>query len=252
MSEFTLVSGHRTGPRYRRSAPPPPEPAPTWDGVAQAAEPAPSRRHVLRVIAAMAGAGGLAATCGLPALHATIGEDAQASHADGAGVQRMHVGDTTSRSEVELDPMVAAAGAAAAALISWSLPLHGALHDGFGPRLTRPVPGVNAFHSGQDLAAGIGSTIHAAAAGIVAEASWWGTYGNWVLINHGHGLATGYAHLERIGVSVGQKVSDGQLIGLVGSTGASTGPHLHLEAHIAGVAVDPMPFFRDRGVALGR
>ena len=78
-----------------------------------------------------------------------------------------------------------------------------------------------------------------------------GTYGNWILIDHGYGVAVGYAHESEILVSVGQHVSVGQVIGLVGQTGAATGCHRDLEVHLNGVAVNPVPFFAAKHISLG-
>lgn len=135
----------------------------------------------------------------------------------------------------------------------WSSPVSGRMTDGFGPRPQKPVAGVNEFHRGTDVAAGCGTPVFAATGGIVLEAAASGSYGNWILLEHGAGVSTGYAHLQDGGVlvSVGQRVEAGQLIGLVGSTGASTGCHLHFEVRLGGVAVDAKPFMAARGIALG-
>jgi murein DD-endopeptidase MepM/ murein hydrolase activator NlpD len=135
----------------------------------------------------------------------------------------------------------------------WSLPVTGRASDEFGPRPEKPVSGVNEFHRGTDLAASCGSAVFAATGGIVVEARAVGSYGNWILLEHGAGVSTGYAHLQDGGILVtpGQRVEAGQLIGTVGSTGASTGCHLHLEVRLAGVAVDARPFFAARGIDLG-
>ena len=135
----------------------------------------------------------------------------------------------------------------------WSLPVSGRTSDEFGPRPEKPVPGVNEFHRGTDLAASCGSPVFAATSGTVVEARTNGSYGNWILVDHGAGVSTGYAHLQTGGilVSPGQVVGAGQLIGLVGSTGASTGCHLHFEVRLGGVAVDAKPFLAARGIALG-
>ena len=150
----------------------------------------------------------------------------------------------------------AAAGAATGSLAvvtapAWIAPVAGHLGDPFGPRPEQPVPGVSLFHRGQDIVAPCGRAIHAAAAGTVTTATYWGTYGNWILIDHGDGVAVGYAHESEILVSVGQHVSVGQVIGLVGQTGAATGCHLHLEVHLNGVAVNPVPFFAAKHISLG-
>jgi murein DD-endopeptidase MepM/ murein hydrolase activator NlpD len=95
-------------------------------------------------------------------------------------------------------------------------------------------------HTGVDIGAASGTPIRAADDGVVVMAGWNGGYGNWTLIDHGGGLATGYGHQSSIGVSRGQRVSRGQVIGRVGSTGDSTGPHLHWEVRVNGNPVDPM------------
>jgi murein DD-endopeptidase MepM/ murein hydrolase activator NlpD len=135
----------------------------------------------------------------------------------------------------------------------WALPVAGRLTDGFGPRPNKPVAGVNDFHRGTDLSASCGTPIFAATGGTVVQAGHNGTYGNWVLIDHGSYVATGYAHLVEggIAVSAGENVAAGQLIGAVGSTGASTGCHLHFEVRLGGIAVDAIPFMAARGITLG-
>jgi septal ring factor EnvC (AmiA/AmiB activator) len=98
------------------------------------------------------------------------------------------------------------------------------------------------MHEGIDLGAAYGTPIAAAASGVVIYAGWEGGYGNLVVIDHGGGLATAYGHQSRIAVSVGQGVSQGETIGYVGSTGHSTGPHLHFEVRVNGQAVDPLGY----------
>ncbi|OJX72596.1 MAG: hypothetical protein BGO91_01250 [Leifsonia sp. 71-9] len=134
----------------------------------------------------------------------------------------------------------------------WTLPVHGPLTDGFGPRPSRPA-GTALFHPGDDIGAACGTTIVAAAAGTVVEAGPNGSYGNFVLIDHGGGVETAYGHIRDggIGVTVGEVVAAGQAIAQVGSTGASTGCHLHLEVRVNGLQIDPMPFFAARGVTIG-
>ena len=134
---------------------------------------------------------------------------------------------------------------------AWALPVGGWISSPFGPRPDRPAAGVGAFHYGTDLAAACGTTTHAAAAGTVVYAGWLGTYGNWVLIDNGNGVQTGYAHSATLLVTDGQRVSAGQSIARVGSTGASSGCHLHFEVRVEGASVDPVPFMRGRGVTLG-
>ncbi|MGZ3508795.1 MAG: M23 family metallopeptidase [Vulcanimicrobiaceae bacterium] len=98
------------------------------------------------------------------------------------------------------------------------------------------------FHPGVDLAADYGQTVHATAAGTVASAGWDGGYGLKVDVDHGNGYHTWYAHLSHIGVSVGERVYKGETIALVGSTGFSTGPHLHYQVMLNGSPVDPTPY----------
>lgn len=124
------------------------------------------------------------------------------------------------------------------------MPTTGVFSSPFGYRVD-PFGGGTTFHAGQDIAAPTGTPIIAATAGIVAivetpDES--GGYGNYTCIDRGAGFATCYAHQSVVFVHVGQVVAQGQLIGLVGSTGASTGPHLHFEVRINGVPVNPVPF----------
>jgi murein DD-endopeptidase MepM/ murein hydrolase activator NlpD len=117
----------------------------------------------------------------------------------------------------------------------------------------RPDPflGTPAMHTGVDLRGETGEPVHTTAAGTVSIAGRDGGYGNMVEINHGNGLATRYGHLSEIDVKVGQKVRIGQVIGKVGSTGRSTGPHLHYETRVNGEPVNPQKFLR-AGLRLGR
>ena len=97
-------------------------------------------------------------------------------------------------------------------------------------------------HTGLDIGAASGTAIKAAAGGTIKYASWMGTYGNLVIISHGNGVQTYYAHCSKLYVSVGQKVTQGQTIAAVGSTGNSTGPHLHLEIRVNGTAQNPQNY----------
>jgi Membrane proteins related to metalloendopeptidases len=112
-------------------------------------------------------------------------------------------------------------------------PVDGVVVSGFGLRWGR-------LHEGIDITAASGTPIRAAASGTVIYAGWLGGYGNLVVIDHGNGLATAYAHASAILVGVGQQVSQGETVSLVGSTGNSSGPHLHFEVRVNGVAVDPL------------
>lgn len=123
---------------------------------------------------------------------------------------------------------------------SFSWPVTGTITSPFGWR-SNPFGGGPEFHQGLDIAAPMGTAVTAAAGGTVIMAQWYGGYGNYVLIDNGGGYSTGYGHLSAIYVSAGQVVARGQAIGAVGSTGQSTGPHLHFEIRIAGKPVDPAP-----------
>ncbi|MGP1354384.1 MAG: M23 family metallopeptidase [Parasphingopyxis sp.] len=115
------------------------------------------------------------------------------------------------------------------------------MSSGFGMR-RHPVLGGRRMHNGLDMAGPVGTPIYATADGIVGRAQWLGSYGKYVEINHGGEIQTRYAHLSRILVEPGARVTRGQLIGRMGSTGRSTGSHLHYEVRISGRAVNPMPF----------
>ena len=117
------------------------------------------------------------------------------------------------------------------------------LSSGFGVR-SDPFLGRPAMHTGLDFRASRGDPVRATAAGKVVTAGWAGGYGRMIEIDHGNGLATRYGHLSAIRVKVGDRVRTGQVVGAVGSTGRSTGPHLHYETRINGEAVDPQRFLR--------
>ena len=105
-----------------------------------------------------------------------------------------------------------------------------------------PVLGHRRAHKGIDLAGPTGTPVYATADGIVGKAERFGSYGNYIQIEHGGEMETRFAHLSGYNVVAGQRVRKGDLIGYIGSTGRSTGPHLHYEVRIAGEAVDPRPY----------
>jgi murein DD-endopeptidase MepM/ murein hydrolase activator NlpD len=113
-----------------------------------------------------------------------------------------------------------------------------------------PTTGIYDLHTGQDFAAPTGTPMLATSRGTVVSASWSGGYGNLVRIRHANGVETYYAHLSAIDVQVGDTVDKGQRIGLVGSTGNSTGPHLHLEVRVDDKPTDPASWLRGKGVGL--
>lgn len=124
-----------------------------------------------------------------------------------------------------------------------------AFTSSFGMR-THPILGGRRAHKGVDLAMPAGSPIYATADGTISRADWYSGYGLYVAIEHGGELQTRYGHMSRLNVEAGQQVKKGDIIGYVGSTGRSTGPHLHYEVRIAGEAVNPVPYLNGSGTML--
>ena len=123
----------------------------------------------------------------------------------------------------------------------WPVPSCTSIGSGFGYRV-HPIFGDLRFHSGVDIPAAAGATIIAADSGTVVTAVYSSSYGNYVVISHGSGNTTLYAHMSSRKVSVGQYVNQGDVIGITGSTGNSTGPHLHYEVMIKGVNQNPLDY----------
>jgi murein DD-endopeptidase MepM/ murein hydrolase activator NlpD len=121
-------------------------------------------------------------------------------------------------------------------------PVFGRLESGVGGRRNPFTGRGHEYHEGQDIDAAWGTPVEAAASGKITIAGWQRGYGNVVYVDHGSGLSTRYGHLSKINVSVGQNVTTGDILGLVGSTGRSTGPHLHYEVRINNQPVDPKPY----------
>ncbi|MDD3521275.1 MAG: M23 family metallopeptidase, partial [Actinomycetota bacterium] len=130
-------------------------------------------------------------------------------------------------------------GSAPNGRLQW--PTAGSLTSGFGNR-RHPIFGGTRFHSGIDLAAASGTPIVAADGGEVLQASYSGGYGYSILIYHGGGFATFYAHMSGFAVGQGQMVKRGQVIGYVGTTGWTTGPHLHFEVRVNGAPQNPLSY----------
>lgn len=126
-----------------------------------------------------------------------------------------------------------AVGTPSSAGLVW--PVNGVITSGFGPRWGR-------MHEGVDIAGSSGTPIAAAATGTVISAGWSGGYGQLVVLDHGGGLSTAYAHLSSISVSAGQTVPQGSAVGGMGTTGSSTGVHLHFEVRVNGAAVNPLGY----------
>jgi len=122
------------------------------------------------------------------------------------------------------------------------------LTSNFGTR-SDPFSGRAARHNGIDIPGAIGTPIYATADGLIGKAEWFGGYGKYVAIDHGNAIETRYGHLSEYIVRTGQRVRRGQVIGFMGSTGRSTGSHLHYEVRIAGNAVNPMNFVQPTPVA---
>jgi murein DD-endopeptidase MepM/ murein hydrolase activator NlpD len=131
------------------------------------------------------------------------------------------------------------------ALVPYRKPVIGEVEftSGFGVR-SDPFLGRPAMHTGLDFRAAMGDPIRATAAGKVVSAGWSGGYGQMIEVDHGNGLSTRYGHMSKILARVGDAIKIGQVVGEVGSTGRSTGPHLHYETRIDGEAVDPQKFLR--------
>lgn len=123
-------------------------------------------------------------------------------------------------------------------------PVRGRITAGFGQRLD-PFSGEGAFHSGVDISAPFGTRIQAGGDGIVLRAGWDSGYGNEIVVDHGYGMTTKYGHLSKIFVVVGQEVKRGQVIGAVGMTGRTTGPHLHYEVIVNDTPVNPSKYLRE-------
>ena len=131
----------------------------------------------------------------------------------------------------------------------WTLPIDSGyeLTSSFGPRYS-PTDGTSEVHTGQDFAVPTGEPALAASSGTVSFVGWDGGYGNLVRVRHANGVETFYAHLSATTVHVGQKVKTGEQVGRVGSTGNSTGPHLHLEVRVDDQPQDPMTWLQRKGL----
>ena len=160
--------------------------------------------------------------------------------------------EAEARARAEAEAAAGGTGGTGASTGGWANPTSGWISSPYGWRV-HPVYKTYRLHTGTDVAGSCGTAIYAAAAGTVSYSGAYGSYGNWILLDHGGGIQTGYAHIQDGGllVSSGQRVAAGQLIARQGTTGASTGCHLHFEVRQGGVATDPVPFMRARGVGVG-
>lgn len=134
----------------------------------------------------------------------------------------------------------------------WAVPASGYISSPYGIRV-HPVTGNVSFHSGTDIATSCGRPMYAASSGTVEYVGWYGGYGNYIRINHGGGLTTAYGHIQQGGfrVQIGQSVSVGQNIALIGTTGTSTGCHLHFEVRQNGATTNPIAYLRNKGLSVG-
>ena len=114
--------------------------------------------------------------------------------------------------------------------------------SGYGMRID-PIYKTAKFHNGMDFSANIGTPVYATGDGVIKKAGWQSGYGKIIIVSHGFGYETWYAHLNKYNVRVGQKVVRGEVIGEVGNTGKSTGPHLHYEVHVKGKVVNPVNYY---------
>lgn len=136
----------------------------------------------------------------------------------------------------------ASSGKVLGTISTYPLPGHNEVSDAYGWRI-HPITHQKSLHTGTDIPAPGGTAILAAGSGVVIMAGWYGAYGNAVIIDHGSGYTSLYGHQSRLGVSVGDKVTAGEVIGYVGTTGWSTGNHLHFEVRVNGNPTDPLQFF---------
>lgn len=167
--------------------------------------------------------------------------------------QLAYLTDVRRETQERYEEGVAERGAGNVSDSGWANPTSGCITSQFGQRY-HPIYKVWRLHSGTDIGcAGFNAPIYAATGGTVIYAGWYGDFGNFIKIQHSNGVVTAYAHINTGGILVrtGQRVEAGQQIAKVGSTGGSTGPHLHFMVYKSGILTNPMPFMRDRGVRLG-
>jgi murein DD-endopeptidase MepM/ murein hydrolase activator NlpD len=181
-----------------------------------------------------------------------IPHDEEGTNTHGAGGPELKLDDAaiaeieTRAARLEEDLQVYATALRERARMPSIWPVEGGLSDGFGVRSNPFGGGSSEFHPGQDITAPPGTPVIAAADGTVLQAGWQNGYGQTVVIDHGNGLTTRYGHLSKIEVTAGQELKRGEELGQVGSTGRSTGPHLHYEIRIDDVAVSPLHYLPAR------
>jgi len=191
-------------------------------------------------------AGAVLGVLGADAVHLDWGAKLDGSYIDPLGLLgrwEIHLVDPERLVEPVVPASVPGDAGVPVSAIGWTWPTAGRVESGFGMRV-HPSTRVRRLHAGVDIGAPTGTPIVAAAAGVVRFAGVSGGYGNLVELDHGGGSETRYAHASALLVRTGQRVERGQLIARVGSTGLSTGPHLHFEVRVGGQPVDPVAFFR--------
>jgi murein DD-endopeptidase MepM/ murein hydrolase activator NlpD len=177
---------------------------------------------------------------------------ARAAQAPAASAGSASGGTSATQFAAALDSAVAANATGAASTTSaataggaadgtWVKPVNGPVTSEFGPRW-------GTQHEGMDIAAATGTPVRSMAAGVVRRADWNGGYGNAVIIDHGNGISTLYGHNSALSVKPGQRVNAGDIIAKAGSTGDSTGPHVHLEVRIKDKQINPRPWLEARGL----
>ena len=152
----------------------------------------------------------------------------------------------TRASRLEADLLMYEAALRERARVPSIWPVEGESTDSFGYRGNPFGGGAAEFHPGQDIAAPRGTPVFAPADGMVVEAGWKNGYGQTVVIDHGNGLVTRYGHLSKVEVTLGQELKRGDELGQVGSTGRSTGPHLHYEVRVGDLPVSPRHYLPER------
>lgn len=202
----------------------------------------PRNRYAAVITSAMVGAGVVAMAAGAAVPDAKLDPTRVSSLGglDASLVERDQATERASRADRER-------GGLATSIVQQApdvflLPLHGyQISSAYGPRW-------GTSHNGVDLAAPHGSTIYSVHAGTVTHSGWAGGYGYLVIVDHGNGVETWYAHSSELLVNVGQEVAAGEPIALVGNTGQSFGAHLHFEVHIDGVPQEPVAWLDENGV----
>ena len=191
-----------------------------------------------------AGIGGPAADLGLMGVTGMARRSAEIRIDLGALIRRANLLATSFREAADSLAYHSARLAATPSI----MPTQGWLSSAFSSMRAHPILHTARPHEGIDVSAPMGSPIEAPAAGVVTDAGWEAGYGNKIVINHGFGIITKFAHASKLLVHSGQKVSRGQRIALVGNSGLATGPHLHYEVHVKGRPVNPLKYVLPDGV----